>query len=84
MTKIAGSGSISQKHESADLDSDPNSHQNVMDTEHWKEGTVQRVQDRGYMTGHLCTSYRKEWLVHVDSLYCSVHAHHVDSYNLTP
>ncbi len=54
MTKIAGSGSISQKHESADLDSDPNPHQNVMDTEHWKEGTVQRVQDWGYTAGHLC------------------------------
>ncbi len=32
MTKIAGSGSISQCHESADPDPDP--HQNVMDPEH--------------------------------------------------
>jgi hypothetical protein len=33
MTKIAGSGSISQRHESADPDPDP--HQNVMGPEHW-------------------------------------------------
>jgi hypothetical protein len=37
MTKIAGSGyesgSISQRHGSADPDQDP--HQNVMDPEHW-------------------------------------------------
>jgi hypothetical protein len=32
MTKIAGSGSISQRHGSADLDLDP--HQNVMDPQH--------------------------------------------------
>ncbi len=32
MTKIAGSGSISQRHGSADLDPDPR--QNVMDPEH--------------------------------------------------
>jgi hypothetical protein len=31
MTKIAGSGSISQRHGSAD----PDPHQNVMDPEHW-------------------------------------------------
>jgi hypothetical protein len=31
MTKIAGSGSISQMHGSAD----PDPHQNVMDPEHW-------------------------------------------------
>ncbi len=35
MTKIAGSGSISQRHEFADPDPDP--HQNVMDPEHWLE-----------------------------------------------
>ncbi len=33
MTKIAGYGSISQRHGSADPDPDP--HQNVMDPEHW-------------------------------------------------
>jgi hypothetical protein len=33
MTKIAGYGSISQRHGSADPDPDP--HQNVMDLEHW-------------------------------------------------
>ncbi len=33
MTKIAGSGSISRRHVSADPDPDP--HQNVMDPEHW-------------------------------------------------
>jgi hypothetical protein len=32
MTKIAGSGSISQRHGSADSDPDP--HHNVMDLEH--------------------------------------------------
>jgi hypothetical protein len=31
MPKIAGSGSISQRHGSAD----PDPHQNVMDPEHW-------------------------------------------------
>ena len=31
--KIEGSGSVSQRHGSADLDPDP--HQNVMDPEHW-------------------------------------------------
>ncbi len=40
MTKIAGSasesGSISQRHGSADPD--PDSHQNIMDTEHWLLG----------------------------------------------
>jgi hypothetical protein len=35
MTKIAGSGSISQRHGSADPDSDPDPHQNVMDPQHW-------------------------------------------------
>jgi hypothetical protein len=35
MTKIAGSGSISQKHGSEDPDPDPP--QNVMDPEHWSE-----------------------------------------------
>ncbi len=31
MTKIAGSGSICQRHEAADPDLDPDPHQNVMD-----------------------------------------------------
>jgi hypothetical protein len=35
MTNIAGSGSISQRHGSADPDPDP--HQNVMDAEHCKK-----------------------------------------------
>jgi hypothetical protein len=36
MMKISGSasGSISQRHGSADLDPDPDSHQNVMDPQH--------------------------------------------------
>jgi hypothetical protein len=34
MTKIAGSGSISQRHGSADPDPDPDPPQNVMDPEH--------------------------------------------------
>jgi hypothetical protein len=33
MTNIAGSGSISQRHGSADPD--PSHHQNVMDPQHW-------------------------------------------------
>ncbi len=33
MSKIGGSGSISQRHGSADPDPDP--HQNVMDPQHW-------------------------------------------------
>ena len=37
MTKIAGSGSISQKHGSEDPDPDPP--QNVMDPEHCREET---------------------------------------------
>ncbi len=42
MPKIAGSGSINQRHGSADPDPDPDPHQNVMDPQHWfKEwGTV--------------------------------------------
>jgi hypothetical protein len=32
--KIEGSGSISQKHGSADLDPDPDPHQNFMDPQH--------------------------------------------------
>ncbi len=39
MTKIAGSGSISQRHGSEAPDPDP--HQNVMDPQHWKQGTVE-------------------------------------------
>jgi hypothetical protein len=35
MTKIAGSGSISQRHGSADPDPEPDPHQIVMDPEHW-------------------------------------------------
>jgi hypothetical protein len=35
MTKIAGSGSISQRHGSAYPDPDPDPHQNVMDPQHW-------------------------------------------------
>jgi hypothetical protein len=34
MTKIAGSGSISQRHGSADPDPDPDPYQNVMDPQH--------------------------------------------------
>jgi hypothetical protein len=36
MTKIAGSGSISQRHDSEDPDPDPP--QNVMDLQHWVAG----------------------------------------------
>jgi hypothetical protein len=39
MTEIAGSASgsvsISQRHESADPDLDPDPHRNVMDPQHW-------------------------------------------------
>ncbi len=35
MTKMAGSGYISQRHGSADPDPDPDQHQNVMDPQHW-------------------------------------------------
>jgi hypothetical protein len=35
MTKIEGSGSISQRHGSADPDPDPYRYQNVMDPQHW-------------------------------------------------
>jgi hypothetical protein len=38
MTKIAGSGSISQRHGFADPD--PGPHQNVMDPEHWKKTRI--------------------------------------------
>ncbi len=41
MTKIAGSGSASgsirQRHGSADPDSDPDPQQNVIDPQHWKK-----------------------------------------------
>jgi hypothetical protein len=39
MTKIAGSGSIGQRHGSAD----PDPHQNVMDPEHWLEHSFQGI-----------------------------------------
>jgi hypothetical protein len=35
MTKIAGSGSISQRHGSPDPDPDPDPPKNVMDLQHW-------------------------------------------------
>ncbi len=38
MTKIAGPRSIIQRHGSADPDSDPDPHQNVMDPEHCIKG----------------------------------------------
>ncbi len=38
MTKIAGSGSISQRHGSSDPDPDPDPHQNVMDPQHCWQG----------------------------------------------
>jgi hypothetical protein len=38
VTKIAGSGSISQKHGSENPDPDPDPPQNVMDPEHWLQG----------------------------------------------
>jgi hypothetical protein len=41
MTKIAGSGSISQRHESADLDPDPDPPQNVTDPQPWFRNTAQ-------------------------------------------
>ena len=34
--ETTGSGSISQRHGSADPDPDPDQHQNVMDPQHWK------------------------------------------------
>jgi hypothetical protein len=37
MTKIAGSGSIIQRHGFADQDPDPDQHQNVMDPQHWEK-----------------------------------------------
>jgi hypothetical protein len=46
MTKIAGpgsaSGSISQRHGSADPYPDPDPHQNVMDPQHWLEVELQQ------------------------------------------
>ncbi len=35
-----GSGSISQRHGSADLDPDPDPHQNVMDPQHCSQETI--------------------------------------------
>ncbi len=35
MRKIVGSGSIGQRHGSADPDPDPDPHQNAMDPQHW-------------------------------------------------
>ncbi len=55
MTKIAGfgSGSISQRHGSADLDPDPQ--QNVMDSEHWfvlYVPSANHVEDPAGSAGH--------------------------------
>jgi hypothetical protein len=50
MTKIAGSGSVSQRYGSVDPDLDPDPHQNVMDPQHWLQcvrpvtKVVERVQ----------------------------------------
>jgi hypothetical protein len=41
MMKISGSGSISQRHGSADLD--PDSHQNVIDPQHCYKPATPRV-----------------------------------------
>ncbi len=45
MTKIAGSGSISQRHGFADQDPDPDQHQNVMDPQHWEK--LEKLADEG-------------------------------------
>jgi hypothetical protein len=44
MTKIAGSGSTSQRHGPADPDPDPDPPQNVMDPQHWKKSSLQGDQ----------------------------------------
>jgi hypothetical protein len=54
MTKIAGSGSISQRHGSADPDPDPDPHQNVMDPQHWS---------KGFYCPTVITSYIKNFVV---------------------
>jgi hypothetical protein len=61
MTKIAGSGSISQRHGSADPDPDPP--QNVMDPQHWQSQafrirsirTYAFVPSRSGHAGSCCT-----------------------------
>ncbi len=66
MTKIAGSGSIIQKHGSAGPDPDP--HQNVMDPQHWFQDGNFDLADRSFhslatswrMVSHVSTSDVKE------------------------
>jgi hypothetical protein len=68
MPKIAGSGSINQRHGSADPDPDPDPHQNVMDPQHWfKEwGTVflLKVGFEGWAR-YLCAIYLFPRSVHL-------------------
>jgi hypothetical protein len=56
MTKIAGSGSISQRHGFADQDPDPDQHQNVMDPQHWEK--LEKLADEGKINGcPLCSLF---------------------------
>jgi hypothetical protein len=56
MTKITGSGSISQRHGSADPDPDPDPYQNVMDPEHCHEPDEMRIINSMNNISVKCTS----------------------------
>jgi hypothetical protein len=56
MTKIAGSGSISQRHRSADPDPDPDPHQNVMDPQHCPQQCLLKQCCRGVTKSCLLSS----------------------------
>jgi hypothetical protein len=53
MTKIAGSGSNSQRRGSTDPDPDPDPHQNVMDPQHWLKETQAPCTFVGYLAAPL-------------------------------
>ncbi len=59
--KMEGSGSISQKHGSADPDPDPDPHQNVMDPQHWF----------GEYVNNDCVSFSKKWSFQKAGVYLS-------------
>jgi hypothetical protein len=60
MTKIAGSGSISQRHGSADPDPDPDPDlpQNVMDPQHCNKETEQTYENLAGSRADLVTVFR--------------------------
>jgi hypothetical protein len=73
MTKITGSGSISQMHGSADPDPDPP--QNVMDPQHWSKRCpfVAEEEAERYRAGAQLSEARPDMLAAADILEVAAH-----------